>query len=406
MKLPPLRIAMHGVTGRMGTNQHLIRSILAIVREGGVTLASGDVQPIEPILVGRNAAKLQQLAEGIATREIGRSIDWSTDLDRVISDPDVAIVFDAASTQMRPDILRKAMNNGKAVYCEKPISTDADEAHRLAELAARTGVKNGVVQDKLWLPGIRKLRLLRDQGFFGDILSVRAEFGYWVFSGHDGDQPAQRPSWNYRSEDGGGMMIDMFCHWEYLISDLFGRIDRVLAHATTELPERIDELGSPYKCTADDAAYAIFVLENGVTCQFNSSWTTRVRRDDLLTIQVDGTNGSAVAGLRECWIQGAAATPKPVWNPDIAQPIDFYESWQQLPNAIEYDNAFKIQWEQFIRHCVSDEPFRWNIESAAAGVRLAEAGIRSVRERRWVELAEFSEPAGNREAENRAIHGH
>ncbi len=387
MNRPSLKIAMHGVTGRMGTNQHFIRSILAIMKQGGVTLPSGEIQPIEPILVGRNATKLQKLAEVVAQSEIGRSVQWSTDITEVLTSPDVDIFFDAAATQARPEILRKAIGQGKAVYCEKPIACDAASANELAELATNSGVKNGVVQDKLWLPGIRKLRLLRDQGFFGKILSVRAEFGYWVFTGHDHDQPAQRPSWNYRSEDGGGMMIDMFCHWEYLINDLFGPIDRVLSHATIEIPERIDESANPYRCTADDAAYAIFVLKNGITCQFNNSWTTRVRRDDLLTIQVDGTHGSAVAGLRECWIQGSAATPKPVWNPDIPQPIDFYAGWQQLPNATQFDNAFKTQWELFIRHIVANEPFPWNIESAAAGVRLAEAGSRSAKEQRWVTLS-------------------
>jgi predicted dehydrogenase len=382
----PTKIAMHGVTGRMGTNQHLIRSILAIMKQGGVKLASGEMQPIEPILVGRNEMKLRKLAKDVATTEIGRSIEWSTDLDSVLRDPTVTIFFDAASTQMRSDVLKKAIDHGKAVYCEKPIATEGPIADDLATFVAKSGVKNGVVQDKLWLPGIRKLRMLRDQGFFGNILSVRAEFGYWVFTGHDADQPAQRPSWNYRRQDGGGVMIDMFCHWEYVINNLFGPIDRVMAHAATEIPERIDESGKPYVCTADDAAYAIFVLKNGVTCQFNSSWTTRVRRDDLLTIQVDGTHGSAVAGLRECWIQSVGSTPKPIWNPDIPQPIPFLDSWQKMPNNVEYDNAFKIQWELFIRHCCGEGDFPWNMASAAAGVRLAEAGEVSFRERRWVTL--------------------
>lgn len=386
MNLAPMKIAMHGVTGRMGTNQHLIRSILAIMRQGGVQLSSGDWQPIEPILVGRNPDKLKHLAETVATKETGQSIAWTTDLDSVLADDSVEIFFDAASTQMRPGLLKKAMENGKSVYCEKPIATELESAMELAEIAERTGVKNGAVQDKLWLPGIRKLRMLRDQGFFGDLLSVRAEFGYWVFTGHTADQPAQRPSWNYRNEDGGGMMIDMFCHWEYLINDLFGPVDRVLAHASTEVPERIDESGKPYRCTADDAAYAIFILESGLTCQFNSSWTTRVRRDDLLTIQVDGTKGSAVAGLRECWIQNEAATPKPTWNPDVPQPINFYDNWQPVPNNAEYDNAFKIQWELFIRHCAGDADFPWSLASAAAGVRLAEAGARSAGDQTWVSI--------------------
>ncbi|TVQ01357.1 MAG: gfo/Idh/MocA family oxidoreductase [Planctomycetaceae bacterium] len=376
---------MHGVTGRMGTNQHLIRSILAIIRQGGVTLTSGERLAVEPILVGRSESKLRHLAETVSDREIGRQLAWTTDLDSVLSDPAVDILFDASSTLQRAEVIRRAATNGKGVYCEKPIATRAEEAYALADWVESTGVKNGVVQDKLWLPGIRKLRMLRDQGFFGRILSVRGEFGYWVFSGDEPDQPAQRPSWNYRSEDGGGIMIDMFCHWEYVIGDLFGKVERVLAHATTDLNQRVDESGRPYACTADDSAYAIFVLDNGVSCQFNNSWATRVRRDDLLTIQVDGTHGSAVAGLRDCRIQSLAATPKPVWNPDIPQPIDFYEGWQRVPDATHYDNAFKIEWELFLRHCAGEGEFPWSIRRGAAGVALAEAGLRSVAERAWIE---------------------
>ncbi len=378
-----LKVAMHGVTGRMGTNQHLIRSIFAIIRQGGVKLSSGQRLQVEPVLVGRNADKLRWLAETVAFREIGRPVEWTTDLNGAFADDGIDILFDSSSTLQRADVIRRAAAQGKAVYCEKPIATRTEDALSLADAVELAGVKNGVVQDKLWLPGIRKLRMLRDQGFFGRILSVRGEFGYWVFAGHDHDQPAQRPSWNYRCEDGGGIMIDMFCHWEYVIDDLFGRIQRVLAHATTDLPERIDESGNPYACTADDSAYALFVLENGVTCQFNNSWATRVRRDDLLTIQVDGTKGSAVAGLRGCRIQSLGATPKPVWNPDIPQPIDFLEGWQVVPDSIDYDNAFKVQWELFLRHCVEDADFPWSIRRGAAGVALAEAGLRSVVEQAW-----------------------
>jgi predicted dehydrogenase len=380
-----LKVAMHGVTGRMGTHQHLIRSILAIIRQGGVKLRSGQRLDVEPVLVGRNPDKLRWLADTIAVREIGRPIEWTTDINRVLADDSVDILFDSSSTLQRVDVIRRAAAQGKAVYCEKPIATRTEDARSLADAVELAGVKNGVVQDKLWLPGIRKLRMLRDQGFFGRILSVRGEFGYWVFTGHDVDQPAQRPSWNYRSEDGGGIMIDMFCHWEYLISDLFGRVQRVLAHANTDLPERIDESGSPYACTADDSAYALFVLENGVTCQFNNSWATRVRRDDLLTLQVDGTKGSAVAGLRGCRVQSLAATPKPVWNPDIPQTIDFFEGWQVVPDSIDYDNAFKIQWELFLRHCVGEADFPWSIRRGAGGVALAEAGLRSVAEQAWIQ---------------------
>lgn len=387
MNTKTLNIAMHGVTGRMGTNQHLIRSILAIMKQGGVQLSSGQNVQLNPILLGRNERKLRQLAEVVSKREIGQNLQWSTDVDGVIADGTTDIVFDASSTQMRASIIRKAIEHRKAVYCEKPIATDVEEAYRLATECEEAGVRNGVVQDKLWLPGIRKLRMLRDQGFFGDILSVRGEFGYWVFSGADSDQPLQRPSWNYRKEDGGGMMIDMFCHWQYLISDLFGPVDRVLAHASTDLPERFDESGNPYACTADDSAYAIFVLKNGLTCQFNSSWATRVRRDDLLTIQVDGTKGSAVAGLRNCKTQSLSTTPRPMWNPDVEQPINFYDGWQDMPATTEYDNAFKIQWESFVRHVVDGEPFPWSLRSGADGVALASAGAESSLEKRWVTLS-------------------
>jgi predicted dehydrogenase len=231
--------------------------------------------------------------------------------------------------------------------------------------------------------------MLRDQGFFGDLLSVRGEFGYWVFTGEIEDQPAQRPSWNYRSEDGGGIIIDMFCHWQYVISNLFGPIESLVAYGNTDIPQRVAESGKPYKATADDSAYAIFKLKDGLICQFNSSWCTRVRRDDLLTIQVDGTKGSCVAGLREAWVQSISETPKPVWNPDIPQPIDFVAGWQQLPTTTHYDNAFKIQWELFLRHVALDEPFRWTLREGAKGVHLAEMGIKSWKEKRWIDVPEL-----------------
>lgn len=381
-----LKIAMHGVTGRMGSNQHFVRSILEIMKQGGVTLSSGETILIDPILVGRNKDKLKHLAETVATSVIGRSVEYSTDIQGVIAEPSTDIVFDSSSTQLRGSVIRRAIAHQKPIYCEKTVSSDVVEAKRLATECEAAGIKNGVVHDKLWLPGICKLRRLRDQGFFGRVLSVRAEFGYWVFTGHDANRPAQRPSWNNRREDGGGMMTDMFCHWHYLIHDLFGPIRSVCAHAVTDIPERVDEVGKPYRCTADDSAYAIFVLQNGVTCQFNSSWTTRVRRDDLLTIQVDGTNGSAVAGLRKCSIQPATTTPRPTWDPDVPQPINFYDGWQQVTDSATFDNAFKIQWELFLRHVAGDGDFPWSMRSGADGVALAAAGRESSDQKRWVDL--------------------
>lgn len=374
-----LGIVMHGVTGRMGMNQHLIRSVAAIRAQGGVTLSDGSKVQLDPILVGRNAEKIQELAK---TYGIDR---WTTDLNAAIADPKDEIFFDAATTQMRPTLLEQAINAGKHIYCEKPIATNLPEALRIVRLAREKGVKNGTVQDKLFLPGLQKLKMLRDSGFFGRILSVRGEFGYWVFEG-DWGQPAQRPSWNYRSEDGGGMILDMVCHWRYVLDNLFGEVRSVSCIGSTHIPERVDEKGKPYQATADDSAYATFMLDGGVIAHINMSWCTRVYRDDLVTFHVDGTHGSAVAGLTDCVIQPRQATPRPVWNPDQKQTIDFYSTWQPVPDNAVYDNGFKTQWEMFIRHVVEDAPYRYTLVEGAKGVQLVECALESWRERRWVDV--------------------
>ena len=373
-------IAMNGVTGRMGTNQHLIRSILAIRAEGGLAVGRELIWP-EPVLIGRDERKLARLA---AEHGLER---WSTDLDACLADPGTEVYFDAQVTQRRPDAIRRAIAAGKHLYCEKPVTETLADGLELARLARAAGVKNGVVQDKLFLPGLIKLRELIDSGFFGRILSVRGEFGYWVFPG---PAPApQRPSWNYRKEDGGGILVDMFCHWRYVLDNLFGPVRSVSALGAIHIPERIDEGGSPYAVTAEDAAYATFEIEDGPIVQMNSSWCVRVDRDELFELQVDGTEGSAVAGLRECRIQPAAATPKPVWNPDIASPIDHRAAWQRIPDREPHDNGFKIQWERYLRHVAYDEPFPWDFLEAAKGIQLAELGMRSWRERRFVEVPEL-----------------
>jgi predicted dehydrogenase len=376
-----LGIIMHGVTGRMGTNQHLVRSILAIRDQGGVKLSDGTQVMPDPILVGRNAAKLRELAE---THHVER---WTTDLKAALAAMDDTVFFDASSTQFRPAILKQAIAAGKHVYCEKPIATNLAEALDLYRAAKDAGVKQGVVQDKLWLPGLLKLRMLIDSGFFGRLLSVRGEFGYWVFEGDW--QPAQRPSWNYRNEDGGGIILDMLCHWRYVLDNLFGRVKAVSCLGATHIPERWDEHGKRYDATADDAAYATLELEGGVIAHMNSSWCVRVRRDDLLTLQVDGTHGSAVAGLQKCYVQPRVATPKPVWNPDIEQPIDFFDAWQEVPANAAYDNAFKAEWELFIRHVCEDTPFEWDLLEGAKGVQLVDCSLQSWAERRWIDVPEL-----------------
>ncbi|MAE61265.1 MAG: oxidoreductase [Planctomycetaceae bacterium] len=386
MEIRKIGIILNGVTGRMGTNQHLIRSILAIIDQGGIKVSDDLTLMPDPILTGRNPNKLAALAETHGPPTIGQPLQWTTELTEPLDDDYYEIFFDASNTLLRVPFVEQAVKAGKAIYCEKPTAATTAQAVALADLCEKANLKNGVVQDKLWLPGLRKLAMLKDQGFFGKILSVRGEFGYWVFTGLVPDQPAQRPSWNYRKADGGGIMLDMFCHWRYVIDNLFGPINSLVAHGSVDLPQRVDEAGNPYDADADDSAYAIFQLQDGTTCQFNSSWVTRVRRDDLLTIQVDGTHGSAVAGLREAWVQSVSETPKSVWNPDVDQPIKFFDHWQQVPSAIEYDNAFKIQWELFLRHVALDEPFPWSLRDGAKGVQLAELGMQSWNQKKWVDV--------------------
>jgi len=373
-------IVMNGVTGRMGTNQHLVRSVLAIREQGCVRGPRGTIVP-EPVLVGRDADKLARLAKA---HDLTR---YTTDLDEALAEPDVSVYFDALATSLRAPAVKRAVAAGKHVYCEKPIAADLDTALDLARAAEAAGVKNGVVQDKLFLPGLLKLKRLLDSGFFGRVLSVRGEFGYWVFEGDW--QPAQRPSWNYRAAEGGGIVLDMFAHWEYVITNLFGPIASLVNLGATHVPVRYDEAGRRYDADADDAAYAIFELRDGTVVQMNSSWATRVYRDDLLTLQVDGTLGSAVAGLREVRVQPRATTPKPVWNPDVPNPIDFRAGWTLVPTNDSYDNAFKVQWERFLRHVAWDEPFPWTLRAGARGVQLAELGLTSWRERRWVDVTEL-----------------
>ncbi|MFI8354334.1 Gfo/Idh/MocA family protein [Streptomyces cyaneofuscatus] len=377
-----VRIAMNGVTGRMGYRQHLVRSILAIREQGGLDLGDGEVLWPEPVLVGRRTHALEELAARHGLTE------WSTDLDAVLADDTIDIYFDAQVTSARVEAIKKAIAAGKHIYTEKPTATDVEGALDLARLARDAGIKHGVVQDKIFLPGLLKLKRLIDGGFFGEILSIRGEFGYWVFEGDW--QEAQRPSWNYRTEDGGGIVVDMFPHWEYVLHELFGQVTSVTAHVQTHVPQRWDEHGKPYEATADDAAYGIFQLAGGAVAQINSSWTVRVNRDELVEFQVDGTHGSAVAGLRNCRVQHRSSTPKPVWNPDLPVTEPFRDQWQEIPDNQEFDNGFKAQWELFLRHVALDEPYTWDLLAGARGVQLAELGLKSSAEGRRFEVPELT----------------
>jgi predicted dehydrogenase len=375
-------IIMNGVTGRMGQNQHLVRSILAIRSAGGVRIADDEAIWPDPILVGRDEGRVRALAEKHGIER------WSTDLARCLDDPNDTVYFDALHTAQRPAALEAAIAAGKHVYCEKPTALDLATAVRLGELARAAGVKNGVVADKLFLPGFVKLRQLIDAGFFGRILAARGDFGYWVFEGDL--EPSQRPSWNYRAEDGGGIVFDMFCHWRYLLEHLVGPVESVSCLGVTHIPTRYDEHGRSYEATADDAAFATFAIEGGAIVQINSSWATRVYRDDLFTLQLDGTHGSAVAGLFDCRIQDRSATPRALWNPDIPNSTDYRGGWQEVPDSRPLDNGFKVQWELFLRHVVLDEPFPWDLFEGARAVQLAELALRSWHERRWVDVPKLA----------------
>jgi len=359
-----LGIILNGVTGRMGTNQHLKRSILPIMEQGGVPVGDGEFVMPDPVLVGRNPEKLERLSEESGIEK------WTTDVQAALADPDNEIYFDAQITELRYESVMQALDAGKHVYCEKPSALSTERALELYRRAEEEGVVHGIVQDKLWLPGLRKLKRLVDTGFFGEILSVQGDFGYWVFRGDH--VPAQRPSWNYRKEDGGGIILDMFCHWRYVLDNLFGDVESVSCLGVTHIDERVDEDGTPYECTADDAAYATFELEGDIVAQFHQSWATRVRRDDLLTLQVDGTKGSAVAGLRKCVMQPLDATPKPVWNPDVDNPHSFYDDWIPVATQQEHQNAFRSEWELFLEHVAAGRAFPWDLLEGAKGVQLAE----------------------------------
>lgn len=382
MSTQTLRIIMNGVTGRMGYRQHLVRSILAIRDDGGILLPNGDRLTVEPVLVGRNAEKLAELAalHGVA--------EYTTDLAAALADETATIYFDAQVTSARKDAILQAIAAGKHIYTEKPIANTVADGLELVAAAEEAGVINGVVHDKLYLPGLLKLKRLIDSGFFGRILSVRGEFGYWVFEGDF--LPAQRPSWNYREEDGGGMTLDMYCHWNYVLENLFGRVEAVSSKAVTHIHERWDEQGNRYEATADDAAYGIFELEGDIIAQINSSWAVRVDRGELVEFQVDGTLGSAVAGLFGCKVQPRVNTPKPVWNPDLPTDQDFPSQWTQIPDNQEFTNGFRAQWEQFLQDVAAGRPHPYDLAAGVRGLQLVDAGLQSSNEGRRVEIQAVS----------------
>ena len=370
-------VVIEGATGRLGTTQHL-RSLMAIRGEGGLPLANGDRLVPQPLLLGRNPEKLAALAAAQG------GLKWSTERGACLADPAIAIYFDASATAGRAERAAQAIAAGKHLYLEKPVAGSLDEALGLARAAERAGLKNGVVQDKLFLPGLLKLKKLFDAGWFGRVLSVRLDFGWWVFDGKP--YPAQRPSWNYKKATGGGLVLDMFAHWRYVFDRLLGEIRSVCCHTTTAVPTRRDEAGLPYAVDVEDHAFALFELAGGVPAQVSSSWASRVKRDDLLQIQVDGTQGSAVCGLHRCFLQPLLATPKPFFDAERPQAMVFDEQWQEMPDIEPFRSSYRAGWELFLRHVAEDVPFPSPLVEGAKGVQLAEACHQSHHERRWIDL--------------------
>ena len=381
MKEHRLGIIMNGVTGRMGTNQHLLRAIAAIRNEGGLALQPGEVILPDPVLIGRNPEKLAALASRSGV------IAVATDVEPYLDNDAYPVYFDAQVTGLRAEAIRQAIRAGKHVYCEKPTATDTDTAMDLYRACRDRGLKHGVVQDKLWLPGLIKLRRLAENGFFGKILSVQIEFGYWIFEGHT--IPAQRPSWNYRRETQGGIVLDMMPHIRCILDNLIAPIRQVFCHMATHIPERIDENGRRYRCDVEDAAYLLLRLEGDIVARVTCAWTERVHRDDLLTVKVDGTQGSAEAGLRECALQHYGQTPRPAWDPERPNTEPYREQWGRVPDQEDYPNPFRAQWEHFLRHVVLDEPFPWSLREGAKGVQLAEAALLSEKLGKWVALEDL-----------------
>jgi predicted dehydrogenase len=371
MSRQSIGIIMNGVTGRMGYRQHLVRSILAIREQGGLELPDGTRLWPEPLLVGRDAQRVRAIAERHGLER------WTTSLVDALAEPDMQVYFDAQLTHVREKAILAAIDAGKHVYTEKPVTDSLDGALRLARAARDAGIVHGVVQDKLFLPGLLKLRRLIEGDFFGRILSVRVDFGYWVFEGDW--QPAQRPSWNYRTADGGGIVLDMFPHWRYVLEHLIAPVESIYSHAVTHIPTRWNEQGDAYDATADDTAFAILELRGGIVAQISSSWAVRVNREELVEFQVDGVRGSAVAGLRNCRVQDRSMTPRPVWNPDVPSPHRFLEQWAEVPDNTEFDNGFKAEWEMFLRHAYRGEPFPYDLVDGAKGVQLAQIALESGR---------------------------
>jgi predicted dehydrogenase len=378
MATTTIGIIINGATGRIGSTQHLHNALVPIRREGGLPVGDERIVP-RLLLVGRDAERLA------ATAKAHDVAEWSTDLDAALANRDFGIFFDAAATHQRAAVLEKAVLAGKHIYCEKPVATSVAQGLELLDAAQARGLKAAVVEDKVYLPGLQKLAHLAETGFFGRVVNFRLEFGWWVFDGVD--VACQRPSWNYRRASGGGLILDMVPHWRYIVEEIVGPIARVVSAAWTATPERVDERGARYRVDVEDSCAVLVALASGACGTILSSWATRVRRDDLLTLQVDGTHGSAIAGLHLCWTQTAGETPR-IAHFNVKEDIgaDYRAGWREVPAAGPYQNPYRIGWEQFLRHVVAGTPLRATFAAGIRALALAEACARSMKEERWVTL--------------------
>jgi predicted dehydrogenase len=375
-------IIVNGATGRIGATQHLANALAPIRAEGGLPVGGDRIVP-RLLLVGRDRERLAGIAESYG---IG---DWSTDLDAALARPDFTVFFDAAATHQRVAALGKAIAAGKHIYSEKPVAPSLAEGHALLEAAQARGLKAGAVEDKLNLPGLQKMLRLAQSGFFGRVTGFKLDFGWWVFDGTE--RPSQRPSWNYRKSGGGGLTHDMMPHWRYVIEGILGPIARVVAATKTAIPERVDEEGRRYAVDVDDTSVTLAELASGAVGTIICSWATRVRRDDLLTLQIDGTGGSALAGLHRCWVQSAAATSTVRrFNPDTDIGADYRSDWTEVADATAYTNPYRVGWENFLRHVVADAPLLCDFAAGLRDVQLAEACYRSVAQRTWVSIDDIA----------------
>jgi predicted dehydrogenase len=372
-------VIINGATGRMGTTQHMA-NLLAIATEGGLKLRNGDRLVPDLLLVGRDADRLAALAA-----EHG-SLRWTTNLAEALAGPD-NIFMDCAATGDRPARVRQAIKAGKHIHIEKPTAPTVEEAMELARLANNARVKHGVIQDKLFLPGFAKLLFVKNAGFFGRILSIKIDAGSWIFDGTT--QECQRPSWNYKRAEGGGIALDMMAHWRYMVDTLAAPVTGVSALMSTAIPQRMDENGQLYTVDVEDTSHALLKLAGGAVGVITNSWATRVRRDDTMMVQIDGTGGSAVAGRMRCFTQSAVNTPEAFFGGGRPANMDFFAQWQEVPDTLPVKNPFRHCWEAFLRHVGEDAPYVPTLLEGAKAVQLADLAYRSVAEGRWMTVPEL-----------------